>query len=214
VVAKVAGLKEPVGPCGQSFASSCGEGKDRGGGIDIADVPLELVPVNAGRIRKIDLIDKDHVSFVEHDRILLRLFGAFRYTANDSAQGLAEIEGRWTDEIANVLDNEQIEVVYGECLECAFDHARIEMAHGSGRDLMGANAERFNPLGIEVGLKIAFNDGDPQLSAKSVERSFEQRRLSCSGRRHQVHDEHTFPREAVAIRNRCLLVGIQYIGLD
>ena len=69
------------------------------------------VDVEVEMRKQIDLVDDHHVDGAEHDRILERLLLALGDGTYHRPAVLADVELRRTDEVADVLDHEQVEVV-------------------------------------------------------------------------------------------------------
>ena len=63
------------------------------------------------------------------------------------------------------------------------------MAAAVGDDLNDGDAELRDTLRIEIGLHIAFNDGDRKTIAKMCEGSLNEAGLSRAGRADEVNDE-------------------------
>jgi hypothetical protein len=60
-------------------------------------------------------------------------------------------------------------------------HVRVQVAGAAGRDLNGRDALGADALGIVLGLEVALDDGDAQVSADGVQRRFQQARLAEPG---------------------------------
>lgn len=182
--------------------------------IDIPDICLKLPQVHVARSCEVDLVDEDDVCLVEHDGIFFGLLGTLSNTADDDAEALPKIERSRTNEIANIFDNQQVELVDWKRVHRTRHHPRIEVTYRPRCDLEGRDSESLNALGIEIRLQVTFDDRDTELSVKSPERRFEQRRFARARCRHQVHHEQALVGKAGAVRRGRLLVGVQYIGLD
>ena len=73
------------------------------------DVGHRRVAVVAACLGKVHLADNHHVRRLEHRRILQRLVLPLGYRQQHDAQVLAQIVGRRADQVADVLDDQQVE---------------------------------------------------------------------------------------------------------
>jgi len=94
---------------------------------------------------------------------------------------LAEVEARRAHEIADVLDEEHVELADGQLVQGVVHHRRIEMASVAGRDLHGGHAAVTDALGVVLGREIALDDAQPQCVAQCPDRRLEQRSLAGPG---------------------------------
>ena len=122
---------------------------------------------------------------------------------------LAEVEAGRTDEVADVLDEQQVEPVELHIVQCRVDHVGIEVTRAAGTDLHGGYALRPDAYGIVFRLEIAFDDADPEFRTERLDRRFQQRRLAGPGRGHQVHGEHAVTVEVFTVVSRLVVVRVQ-----
>ena len=77
-------------------------------GVEVRKVALEIeVEVR----KEIDLVDDDELAGSKHQRVLERLVLALGDRGDHHAVVLADLELRRTDEVADVLDHEEVELV-------------------------------------------------------------------------------------------------------
>ena len=100
--------------------------------------------VEAGRTGHVDLGDDRDVGRVEDRRVLERLVFAFGDRHQHHAEILAEIVAGRADQVADVLDEQHVEIAERPSVERALDHLGVEVAHRAGRDLR-APARRRAP---------------------------------------------------------------------
>lgn len=127
---------------------------------------------------------------------------------------LAKIEARRTNKIADIFDEQHVDLVQRQVAQGAVNHPGIEMACISSGYLNDGNPMSANAPGIIIGFKVAFDDGDTALRRDGVDRRLEQRRLAGTGRRHQVDRENAASVEVVAIVLRRALIGIEQASPD
>ena len=77
--------------------------------MEHGDVAARALDIEIAVGREVDLVDEGDLALLEHERIFHRLVIALRHGEHDGARVLAERELRGTDEVADVLDNEQVE---------------------------------------------------------------------------------------------------------
>ena len=73
---------------------------------------------------------------------------------------LAKIEVRRTNEIAHILDEEDIDGRKIERMQRVVHHVSVEVASLSRGDLYGRNALGANALRVVFGFEVAFDNGD------------------------------------------------------
>ena len=113
----------------------------------------------------IDFVNKDGGGPGENHRV----FGGFVVAFGDREDGdfirFAEVKGRGTDEVADVLDENQIEAVDGELVKGVANLRRGQMAGAVGIDLVGGCAGFPYSLGVDIGLDVAFYDADAEFAS-------------------------------------------------
>ena len=93
---------------------------------------------------------------------------------------LSQIETCRAHQVADVLDEQQIDVGEPNLVQRAVDHRCVEMAGVAGGDLNCRHALRANAPGIVLGREVAFHDADAILRPQPANGGFEQRRLAGS----------------------------------
>ena len=109
--------------------------------------------------RQIGLVDQDKLDRAKHERVFQRLVLAFGHGKDHDPDVLPDLELRRTDEIADILDDEQIDVLERETRKSMSDHIRVEVTLTAEArisvHLGNGNAEALEPVGIEGGLHVA-----------------------------------------------------------
>jgi hypothetical protein len=78
--------------------------------------------------QQVDLVHEDKVGRTEHQRVLERLVLALGHGADHHAQVLADPELRRADEVAHVLDHQQVDVRQRQLGQRRAHHVRVEVA--------------------------------------------------------------------------------------
>ena len=124
------------------------------------DLAGELLFVEVEDRHRVDLVEDDGLRDLEDARVLVRFVVAFRYRQDHDLGVLAEIEVGRAHEVADVLDDDEIELVERQRGDGALDHVALEVAGAAGVDLDGRDAVRLDLLGVDLARDVAFDDGD------------------------------------------------------
>ncbi len=116
-------------------------------------------------------------------RVLLRLVVALGDRDDHNPAGLAEIEQGRTDQVADVLDDDDTSVGL-KLVQGPVDHRRVEVAAGTRVHLDAACARRPDAFSIDRRLLVAFDDAERR--TRLPDRSFQQRGLTGSRRTHDI----------------------------
>ena len=100
--------------------------------------------------------------------------------------GFSQIKRRRADQVADILDHQDVGGVEIKMFDPVADHVGVEMAAGTGVDLVDGGSGRGNAVGIVAGLLIPFEDGKADLVFEQRNRLFEQGGFSGAGRADQV----------------------------
>ncbi len=101
-----------------------------------------------------------------------------------------KLEGRRTNEVADILDNQQVNRIKLELGQCTLEHDRVEVTLAASVDLHCNRACRCRSVSVDGGGYIAIDDCQTPVSGESTNGMFNQGCLPCTGRSHQVerHD--------------------------
>ena len=147
------------------------------------------VPVEPHRLGEVDLGDQGDVGGVEDGGVLERLVLALGDGEEDEAQALAQIVGGRADQVADVLDEEEVELVERPAVERGLHHRGLEVADRAGRDLPHRRAAPRQAGGVVFGGQIAHQRGDAESRVQPGQRLLQQRRLPGARARDQADHE-------------------------
>ncbi len=152
--------------------------------------------------QQVDLVDHHQLAGAEHQRVLERLVLALGDRGDHDPRVLADPELGRADEVADVLDDQQVDLVERQRRQRRADHVRVEVA-----------------LAAEAGSVLSWTTGTCSAASRSASRlpctspsstptrtppgrgsdPLEQRRLARARRAHQVDDRHAGAVEVVAV---------------
>jgi hypothetical protein len=130
--------------------------------IDLPGVADRQLDAEGNVGQQIDLVEQHQRGGMKHVRVLERLVFSLGHRKDHHLVRLAKIEGRRTDEIADVLDQQQRIVGRRQLVEGVANHVRVEMTALAGIDLHRRRAGGADPFGVAAGLLVALDDGDRQ----------------------------------------------------
>ena len=148
---------------------------------------------------QIKLADDHRVGLVEHGRIFQRLVLAVGDGEQHDAQVLAQIIAGRADEVADVLDDEEVQPGHIQLLDSAGHHVRFEMADRAGGDLDDRRAGLAQAAGVVVGGQVADNDGGLEARAEPADGFADQRRFSRAGGGKDIDDQNPARPEEAAV---------------
>ena len=100
----------------------------------------------------------------EHDGVLERLLLALRHRVDHRLGVLAHVELGRADEVADVLDHQQVELGEGQPRQPGTDHHGVEMALAAEPcarvDERHGRPEAVELVGVEAGGDVTFEDAD------------------------------------------------------
>ena len=101
----------------------------------------------------------------------------------------AGIELRGADEIAHVLQDDQIQVLLAQGLEPLVHHGGVQVAEPASCELRRAHSCLGHTLGIHAGVEVRLDDPDAPLIAQNADRLQDQMCLARPGRGHEIEQE-------------------------
>ena len=110
--------------------------------------------------------------------------------------GLAQIECRRTDEIADVLDEQDTAGLAIQSVIGLAHRVGVEMTAAPGIDLHRLRTGLANPLGVVRRLLIALDHGDGNMAAQSLNGACQQGRLARPGTGNEIERQHGLRLEA------------------
>ena len=127
---------------------------------------------------------------------------------------LAEIEGGRTDEVADVLDEEQRAVGRFQPLHGVADHVRVEVAAFAGVDLQRWHTGGADALGVVGSLLITFDDLDGDRVLEQFDGLDEQARLARTRAGNEIERKHAVLVEPGAVLRSVAVVLAQDVAFD
>ena len=115
----------------------------------------------------------------EHHRVLERLLLALGHGVHHGLGVLADAELGRAHQVADVLDDEEVEVGEREAGQAGAHHHGIEVAlateAGAGVDQRHRRAESGQPVGVDAGGDVALQDPDARPPPQLPQRALQQR---------------------------------------
>jgi len=181
-----AGFPDEIEPFVESRAGLCGDFQDPRSGCDVSEVFTRDLPVEVDRVGQVRLRQDHGIGVVKNGRIFLRFVLPLRDGRQDDTAVFPEVEGRGTDEVADVFDEEQIDFSEVEFLDGMQNHVSIEMTDIARGDLDGGHAGFPKAPRIIIRGAISHDDPATNVSGECRDRFGEQSRLTGTGRGDQV----------------------------
>src|SRR6185436_16779281 len=138
---------------------------------------------------QIDLGDDRHIRRIDDRRILERFVLAFRNRKQDRAKILPEVITGRADEIAHVLDEQEIEWFREPILHGPLNHGGIEVTDRSRRDLTHGSVAARQTRRVVVRSEIADQSAHMQIPIQRSEHLLKEHRLAGPWAGHNADDE-------------------------
>ena len=126
----------------------------------------------------------------------------------------AEVEGGGADQVADVLDQEEVGPVEVEGIERVQHHVRVEVATGPGVDLLDRGAGGGDPDRIVVGLLVPFDHRRGKAAGQVLQGPLQDGGLAGTGGADQVQHEHPLRAEQGTVTLGQPVVLGEDVGLD
>ena len=120
---------------------------------------LDALEKSGVRAEETVFID-DSLRNLKHARILQRLVVALGNGKDHDLRVLAQVEIGGTYEVANILEQHEIEVIQVEHFHGPANHIRLQMARTASVNLHGWNALGFDALGVHGTRDVALDDSN------------------------------------------------------
>src|SRR5574340_297216 len=193
-------LAQPAEPDIHAQVLACRQAHDRGGVGKVAQVRFGLVRIEViEHGQQIGLGQQHGVGGAEHHRVLRWLVVAFGYREERDVEILAEVEARPADQVADVLDEQDVDAVEIHVVHRVVHQMGVEVAGSAGDDLVCLYALGTDAKGVVLGFEVALDHRAGEFVLQRGERGFEQRGLAGAGRRHQVDGEKAAAVEMLAV---------------
>src|SRR5271165_5807250 len=131
--------------------------------------------------QQVNLGEQHQLGLEEDGRILERLVFAFGGAQQNDLCVFAEVVTGRANQVADVFDDQQVEVLQLPVFKMPADHLGVEVTGTAGGDLLHRKAELGQALGIVLGLQIAGKDGDASAFIHALEGPLQQGRLARAG---------------------------------
>ena len=177
--------------------------------------PVEALHREVDVLEQVDLVDDDQLAGAEHERVLAGLVVALGDRGDHDPRVLADVELGGADEVADVLDDQQVDLVERDRRQRGAHHVRVEVAlaaeAAAGVELRDRDVQVGEPVGVERALHVALEHADAQVADAVAQQALEQRRLARARRAHDVEDRHAVAVEVVAVGPRDRVVGVERV---
>ena len=147
----------------------------------------DLVHVEIKIRQNVDLVDYKRIADLEYKRIFQRLVVSLRNGEDHGVFRGARVKLRRANEVADVFENDEVEIVRSHFRKSLTGHVCVEVAHAAGVQLDHLfNARMRDALGVNVGVYIRFHYADVHFIAELFDRARQGRCLAAAGRRHEI----------------------------
>ena len=119
----------------------------------------------------------------------------------------ARIELRRANQVADVLDKDQVETLVAELGQTLVGHAGVQMAHAARVDLDRLGPVHAHRLGINRRVDVGLDHADLHLAREGINRPREEGRLARARRRHEVDEQ-----SPLLLHASAQLAGIADVG--
>ena len=144
----------------RAFAGFGTDGEDFCIGITHTDVLGTFFEVKVKIGSYVNLIDQHGVANLEHQRIFQRFVMSLRHREDRHVLDCAGVELGRTNQIAYVLQNDQIDITGIQSFQTLTGHGGIQMAHTAGVELNCFGTGGSNGFGIYIGIDICLHNAD------------------------------------------------------
>ena len=153
---------------------------------DLMDVGGEPGDIYLEQRQQIDLGDDHAIRLMKHHRVLQRLVLALGDTYQHDLVVLAKGELRRTDQVADILDQQQVEGGKLQRLQTGGHQVGVEVTGASGGDCHYGHALSTELLGVELRGHVTLDDRTVEVALHRRQRARQQRRLAGARAAHQV----------------------------
>ena len=116
---------------------------------------------------------QDQIGSTEDHRIFGRLVVPFCDREQGDIAVVAKVKTGGTDQIADILDKENVQGFKVHLMEGIMHHMGIKMAGASGRDLAGGDPLAADAVGIIFCFQVTLNHTNPQLIVECIDGRFQ-----------------------------------------
>jgi len=196
---------EPVGPFAKTLAGLARDLKNWRGGVELAEVSEEDLVIEITVRQQVHLVQHERADFVEQQRILGRFVVAFGDTENADLRVFAEVKLSRAGDVADVLNEHQVERIEVQFAETALDERRFQVTRPAREQLDHRHAELRDPVAIAGRRDVTFEHAEAELF-QCRDCFFEQRSLTGTGSADEVNGGNFFCRELFAVAAGNLII--------
>src|SRR5271157_183488 len=131
--------------------------------------------------QQINLGQQHQFRLEENRRILKRLVFALGGAQQNDLRVFTEVVAGRTDQVADIFDNQQVEIFELPVFEVLPDHLGVEVAGTAGGDLLHRKSELRQAFRVIFGLQIAGKHGDPRAFVHALECALQKGRFPRAG---------------------------------
>src|SRR5579872_311012 len=150
------------------------EFEDRHAGTNGLDVAVRRMPVEFYGARQVHLRDYRHVSTVENCWVLQGLVLALGHGNQHEPQIFAQVVGRRTNQVSNILDEKKIQIMQIPSFQCVLNHGGFKMTECPGGDLLDRGLTARQPDSVVFRSEISHEGGDAITLTKPRESFFQE----------------------------------------
>src|SRR5208283_3769172 len=152
--------------------------------------------------QEINLVQNQKLGAEKHGRILQRLVFAFSHAEDNDLCRFSQVIAGGTDKVANIFDQQHVQIRQIPAGNRFLDHASIEMAGSARGYLQGGKTKTGETNRVVIRLNVAGEHGDSPRGSKSFKGALQQARFTCPRRADQIQAENSVLRKA----------GSQFVG--
>lgn len=201
---------EPLNPGCHALTGLAGNLKKGYAGIERFDALAEISQIEVKIRLQIDLIEQQHIQVAVHVRIFVGLVIPLWQAGDDQVKVGAKLESGRADEVAHILDDEQVDRVQGQLCQSGLDHAGVQVALPTGIDLhhwdaVGLHFIRVN--GHRGG--IALNNTNAYSWRKRLNGLENETGLTRAGGSHNINSKNAILTQQLMVFGSDLVVGVE-----
>jgi len=179
--------------------------------IQTGDVLPEPVHVEGDAGREVHLVEQQHGGGGDDVGVLGGLVIALGHTEHADLQILAQIEAHRADQVAHVLDEQQVDRIEVQLPHRLADLVGVEAAALAGVDLHDMRGPASESLGVARGGQVADDHPRAANAGESLQRRLQQSRLSAAGPAHQVDRVDAGVAQRPAVQLRDFVVELEHV---
>src|SRR5271157_1429199 len=141
--------------------------------------------------QQVNLGQQHQLRLEENRRILKRLVFAFGGAQQNDLCVFSEIVAGRTDQVADIFDNQQVEIFELPVFKVFTDHLGVKVAGAAGGNLLHRKSKPRQAFRIIFGLQIAGKHSNPRALVHALERALQQRGFTRAGSADEVEAQNS-----------------------